>query len=86
MRNNIADTICRQVSDYGGCEDCEDRVGYWACLWAGAGCGGGDEGETAGLCGVYNEGREAERGQLGNGGHLRNQMRLLVKPDAFEDD
>jgi hypothetical protein len=34
-------------------ENGEDGVGYWAGLWVGTGCGGCDEREEAGICGVY---------------------------------
>jgi hypothetical protein len=73
----MADVLRRSVSSNGGCEDGEDRFGIWACVWTCAGCDGYDEGEAAGLCRVYIEGRETESGLYANGGHIRIQLRFV---------
>lgn len=62
--------FCRSFSGDGCCEDGEDRFGFWAGLWAYAGCDGCYERETARLCRVYTKGREAEKRLYANGGHI----------------
>jgi hypothetical protein len=69
----MADVFCRSFSSNGSCEDGEDGVGFWACVWTYPGCCGGDEREAAGLCRVYTEGRETENGPYATRGHIRIQ-------------
>jgi len=70
----IADLFCRSVPSDGGCEDGKDGIGFWACVWPCTGCGGCDERETAGLCRLCVEGREAESGLYANRGHIRIEL------------